>query len=368
MPATTTEQYLIVEQTVETVLGREPAGLEATLARVQAFGSKAEGPAAAASDKGAPVRDPEAMGALLAKHLESSPDDVGALEALAILCLAHPKLARRARFSLVAGGRRLAGLLQREGRAERAQEFLEALAQRAPKDRGVEQDLASVMRRTGNVDVLIERYLARAEEAEASGRRRDAITWLREVLMLDSSRRDVARMIRDLQYETRQTKEARHRRWRGTGLLVVIVALVSAVVLRELYVQDLYASIPPAAGDNRQSVEERLERLDHLIESNPLWLGMFRAGRERADLRVELERIYAEEAELERAKANERAERQLMAETARMRARALVENADYAGAAVELEQALELAAPSWAHRERVQADLQAVRAELERAP
>ena len=314
------------------------------------------------------MRDPEAMGTLLAKHLESSPDDVGALEALAILCLAHPKLARRVRFSLIGEGRRLATLLQREGRAERAQEFLEALAHRAPKDRGLEQDLASVMRRTGNVDRLIERYLERAEEAEASGRRRDAVTWLREVLMLDSSRRDVARMIRDLQYETRQTKEARHRRWRGTGLVVVLAAIVAGAVLRELFVQGQYASIPPAAEGNRQSVEERLARLDRLIELNPLWLGMFRAGRERADLRVEVERIYAREAELERAKANERAERQIMAESARLRARAMVENKDFAGAAEQYQQALELAAPNWVHRARVEADLEAVRAELELLP
>jgi hypothetical protein len=282
-----------------------------------------------------------------------------------VLCLAHEKLDRSLRFALIPQGRRLASLLRREGRVERAQEVLEALAQRAPRDRGLEKDLASVMRRTGNVDRLIERYLARAEEAEACGRRRDAITWLREVLMLDSSRRDVARMIRDLQYETRLSFDLRNRRWRAIGLWLLLFGFVTGVVFRELYIRNLYASIPPAAESSRPSIEERMARLDGLIENNPLWLGMFRAGRERAHLRGEIERLSAQEARQEREEADALAERLIMAESARLRARQLLENTDLAGAVEQYGLALELAPEEWPHRARVRADLDAVQARLE---
>ena len=88
-----------------------------------------------------------------------------------------------------------ATLLERHGDVDNAQTLLELLTARDPDDKELDHGLASLMQRTGNADRLIERYLSRSEDAAREGRRRDAITWLREVLSIDRSRRDVARML-----------------------------------------------------------------------------------------------------------------------------------------------------------------------------
>ena len=338
-----TEQYLIIEQVVEALVDSESTPLGELLENARE------------------VEDPVAMANLLAGHIEQHRDDCGALEALTLLCLAHVKLARKVGFKLIPEGRRLAGLLQVEGHNRRAQEVLEALSQRAPRDRRVEKELAAVMRRTGNVERLVERYLERAEEAQAAGRRRDAITWLREVLLLDRSRRDVARMIRDLQYETRHNRDVLRRRLRSAGIVLVLIGVVAGLIGRELHVQRQFSALEPAEQGELDSLQLRLGGLDRLISANPLWIGMFEAGRERAELRAEIERLHARQAEQDRKQAARRAERLIRADSSQVRARQLLESRDYAGAIEQYEQALRAAPADWSQRKRVEADLTAVK-------
>ena len=342
MSDSTAEQYLVLEQIVEAISGDESASLAQLVEQARE------------------VEEPASMGGFLAEHVEVHRDDTGALLALTVLCLAHVKLARSVGFKLIPEGRRLCGLLQVENRVERAREVLEALSLRAPNNRRLEKDLASVMRRTGNEDRLVDRYLERADEAMAAGRKRDAITWLREVLLLDSSRRDVARMIRDLQYESRQRRIALRRLVRSLAVIAVLAGITAGIVARELHVQRQYKDIPQAEEGLRSSLELRLEHIDRLVEANPLWLGMFQASRERAELRAEIERLHSREAELAREQADRRAERLVMADSAQVRARRMIENLDLRGAVDQYQLALRVAPSDWAERSRVEGDLAAV--------
>ena len=92
------------------------------------------------------------------------------LESLLILGLAHPQVLNKYRVSLVEEGRRLSALLENQGEPDRARGVLEVLAQHAPQASEVEADLAGVMRRNGDVEEMVERFLHRAEEAAADGR------------------------------------------------------------------------------------------------------------------------------------------------------------------------------------------------------
>ena len=345
VPDTKTEQHPIVDPVVEALAGDGSGSVEDAIAAARDLGE---------------LGSPKQVGKLLRGHLEERADDEGALFAMFVLCYGRPKLARRLQFAMVAEGRRLASMIRRGGDQDRAQEVLEALARRHPDHRGVEKDLAAVMRRTGNAEQLVERYLARAEEAEACGRRRDAITWLREVLLLDAGRRDVARMIRDLQYESRRVRGNWRRRLRVVGLLIVLAGLIGLVVVRDLQIRSEYEALQPAEPGNRASLEARLASLDQLIESNPLWHGMFEAGRERADLRSQVERLVAREIEVARRDEDERTERRIQAETALVLARRMVETLDFDGAAAQYRLALESAPENWSERERTEVDLAAV--------
>jgi tetratricopeptide (TPR) repeat protein len=296
----------------------------------------------------------------LLEQLTMHPDSVREHEALVVLGLAHPRVLRDQKVHLGHEGRRLAAKLETLGEVERAQELLEVLAHNDPRDRGVDKDLASIMRRTGNVERLVERYLFRAEQAVGDGRRRDAITWLREVLMLDRSRRDVARMIRDLQYESRQVKEGWKRIFRLVGLVLVMAGLGVGLVFREMHVARSYANLELPEPGNADSLRQRLSSLDSLIAGNPLWLGMFKAGRERASVRAELDRLDAAQSEAARLEADRRSERVIHADSARTRGLLLVDQRDFDGAAEQLRNALELAPAGWASSERTQADLDAL--------
>lgn len=343
MSNTATEKREIVEQIVEALKGDPSERFEDLVTHA------------------GELKGVTSMAKLLREHVEAEPDDAGPLEALVILCFARPKLQRRVRFNLVVEARRLAALIRRDGDPHRAQEVLELLARATPGNRRVEKDLAAVMRRTGNTDQLVEQYMARAAEAESRGRRRDAITWLREVLLLDPGRRDAARMIRDLQYESRRVKGAWRRTVRIAGLLVVLAAGVFLLVTRDMQISQEYRELPAARQGDRQSLEQRLASVDALIQGNPLWLGMFAAGRERGELRSEIERLHAQEAREARQVEDQLTERRIHAETALVRARRAVEALDMKGAIEQYELALGVAPEDWSERERAEADLAAVK-------
>jgi tetratricopeptide (TPR) repeat protein len=277
-----------------------------------------------------------------------------------ILGLAHPALLEHHRIPIVQEARRLAVLLEKKGEVDRAQTLLEVLAQHAPGDRAVERELGGIMRRTGSLDRLVERHLRRAEEAMRAGHRDEAVRWLREVLMLDGSRRDVARMIRDLRYEAGE----RHGRWRRRlqRIALVVVALGAAygIVWREMHIEADYAALTAAKDGDVASMQRRLSELDAWIASNPLWLGMFDAGRERGRLRTELEKIEAAERESaqQRVAAHVRAE--AVAESERVLGRRAAEQSDFAGAREHFQKALEAAPADWKPRLQVQTDIEAI--------
>lgn len=313
-------------------------------------------------------RTAEAFCGALLEHLSEDPGSLRELEALIILGLAHPKVLTRHRIPLAQEGRRLAVLLEQTGEVERATSLLEVLATRLPRDRGVDKDLASVMRRSGNVDLLVERYLRRAEGAVECGRPLEAIPWLQEVLVVDRSRRDVARMIRDLRWEEAQRIARTKRRLLfGTAALIGIL-VVTAIGTREWNLHRRYGSIPPASPGDRTSLQIRMEAVDALIADSPAWLGSLWASRERASLRGRIDRIAALEAERERRAIEERAQRLAEAENAWLRGREDASVRDFAGALEEFQLALEVAPPSWERRTRLETDVQALDAWLEDRP
>jgi Flp pilus assembly protein TadD len=296
----------------------------------------------------------------LIEHLTDAPDDHRALEALLALGLGFPALLQKHRISMPQEGRRLAILLEKQGEAERAQYVLEVLSSKHPGNRALDHELAGVMRRNGNLARLVERHLARAEQAMREGKREEAIRWLREVLTLDSTRRDVARMIRDLRFEQAQRSQAWRKRARAVAIATVAVVAVAGVVVREARLDAEYATVPEAPGGDLAALQVRMNSIDEMIESNPLWLGMFQAGRERSRLRTEITRIQMARAEKEREAAAERARIETLAEAERSQGRLLAEQSQFDQALEHFQLALRHAPPDWKHRAEVQRDVDAI--------
>jgi tetratricopeptide (TPR) repeat protein len=296
----------------------------------------------------------------LLTHLSEQPEAMRELRALVVLGLAHPKaLAGRQSF-LIQEGRRLAGLLESRGESGEAQALLEMLSRLHPEDRKLDHELASLMQRSGNADRLVERYMHRAEEALAAGQRAQAIQCLREVLAVDRNRRDAARMIRDLQYESAAKRRTLRRRARMLGLFLLLSGAVTFAVWREIGINEMYDSLSPASPDNIEALRARLLGIDAIIEGNPLWVGAFRASHERAELRTRI-------TQLESLEMSDRIQREAdlgrkldEAESHRIRYRLAVEEGDMDGALEHLRAALEAAPSDWEFRPRLEADLDAL--------
>jgi tetratricopeptide (TPR) repeat protein len=296
----------------------------------------------------------------LLSHLAEQPEAMRELRALVVLGLAHPKaLAGRQSF-LVQEGRRLAGLLEGRGESTEAQALLEMLSRLHPEDRKLDHELASLMQRSGNADRLVERYMHRAEEALAAGQREQAIQCLREVLAVDRNRRDAARMIRDLQYEAAAKRRTLRRRVRLFGVFVLLCGAVAFAVWRETGLNERYLSLPPASPDSIDSLRARLQGIDDLVESNPLWVGVFRASQERSELRARITQLESLEMRDQIQRDAELARKRDESESHRIRYRLAVEQGDMDLALEHLRAALESAPPGWEHRARLEADLAAL--------
>ena len=305
-------------------------------------------------------RTAETFGRALIDSLCEDPADVRRLEALLILGLAHPHILGRYHVSLAQEGRRLCLLLENLGEGERARAFLELLAERLPEERELQQDLSSFMRRTGDVDELVDRCLQHADEAVSEGRPLDAISWLQEILLHDQSRRDVARMIRDLRYQEMEQQRRKRRRGRLALLLVVVSAALSGLFAREVEIRERYAGLPGVGGGDLVELEARLAGLDTLIADSHFWFGMFRAIDERGSLSRQRDLAAARAAEDQRRQQEAAQERLARAESLRLRAIDAVAAADYGRALEQYRAALTLAGPGWRHRERVLRDIEAV--------
>lgn len=300
----------------------------------------------------------------LLDQLSDDPANVRLLEALVILGLAHPDVLSRARISLAVEGRRLAVLLERGGEPERAQAVLEFLAARLPGEPTIDQELAGLMRRSGNTAALVERYLSRAEAAVERGRVGEAIPWLQEVLLIDRTRRDVARMIRDLRYGEVARERASQRRTRWALGLATLSTLATVGVAWNLDARHRFAQLPAAEAGDEAALRCRLGALEGLAHARPIWIGSTRVAAERQRLQEQLEGL--EQAEQSQAQQQEqRAVEQLAeAEAHRLRGLALVESLRLEEALIALDACLQIAPPNWEHAEQVHTDAEALRRHL----
>jgi Flp pilus assembly protein TadD len=310
-------------------------------------------------------RTAEAFARALVDSLCDDPGDVRRLEALLILGLAHPAILKKYQVSLVAEGRRLCALLENQGDVERARSLLEVLATHMPDEKQLQQDLASFMRRAGDVDELVERCLERADEEVRKGRLMEAISWLQEVLLHDQSRRDVARMIRDLRYQEMENLARRRRRNRLTALLLSLVAVMGGFAWREHKMAGEYAALVASTPFDAASIEARIAGIDHLIANDRFWLGMFAVANERSELQRELDILEATTASAGRHAAELQYQRQAKAESLRLSATSNVSAGDLQAALAEFEQALAISKPEWERRERIEANILAIQGLLD---
>ena len=303
----------------------------------------------------------EASCRLLLAHLADNPQSVPELEALMILGLAHPAVFEAHRIPLAQEGRRLSHLLELEGKADRAQALLETIIARSPGDRLTDHELASMMRRTGNADRLIDRYMRRAEDCVAAGQTKEAISWLQEILLVDRTRRDVGRMIRDLRWGDQERRLKWKSRMRMVACVLVLALLATLEVRRELDLAERFAAIPEAKMDDLRSLKARLGALEQFAESNPFSWQQFEASRERALLKVEITRIEAHSAQIQIARKTEREAQLAIAESARKQGRLLAQQNRFSEALEQFERALATGPGEWDQRQQIETDVAAIR-------
>jgi tetratricopeptide (TPR) repeat protein len=290
------------------------------------------------------------------------------LEALVIVALAHPKLAKRLELDPVGTGRRLATAYERDGSPEHGLAVLELLQQHFPGQPTVERELAQTMRRQGMVKDLVGRYFERARKLAREGRHGEAAGWLREILQLDPGRKDAARMLRDLRFK-RPARPARQGASIRTLFLLVALALgVAYLGLRELRLHGQFLALPETTEGNRERLRLRLEALEAFIAANPLWHGALRALSERTDLRLRLALIEERE-RVEREDAA-RAARERIEAAELCRARGLMEaqSGDPRRALESLREALSYGGPEWSAFEQVSRDVSALEQGLSENP
>lgn len=305
----------------------------------------------------------------LREVLKEDPESTAELECLVALGLHHAELLEQNRVQPEREARHLALLLADEGRADRAIEVLEYLLARTPDNKEIETDLAEMMRKAGRGDELVESYLQQARSEAARGHTDEAVRWLQEVLVIDRSRRDVQRMIRDLRFEDtyRSMRWSRLRHALGrfcvTMLkLAVVVGILAAATWRDLRVRDRFQALPPADLTDLDSVRGRLMAVDDFIRSHRVWSGVLQASHERGELRSSVHRLEGEAAERARREADAQLVRQAMVDSALERGRMAITAGKYDTAIAEFEAALELAGPAWERADEVRADVEAIRA------
>jgi tetratricopeptide (TPR) repeat protein len=293
---------------------------------------------------------------------ESADPDV--LEALVIVGLAHPTLAGSLELDTLGTGRRVAAQLERNGEVDRTFAVLEILQQHFSGDPSLERELAQLMRRQGMVKDLVGRYFDRARKLVREGRTNEAAGWLREVLQLDPTRKDAARLLRDLRFK-RRSRAKRVRIGLRPLFIVAVVSLgLSYLALREVRLHGEYVMLPGAVNGNANSIRRRLHDVEQFIEQHPLWHGGLRAIGERTELRLEL--ALLEERERAQRDAAEQAERERLesADLSRARGAMYVQSGDLRGGLVALREALQYGGPGWVHAEQVARDVAALEASL----
>lgn len=345
------DSQLLVEDVVNALTGTTGQALDCEGLRIQMEHAAAE------FDR----RTADAFGKALLDSLTEDPGNLRQLEALLILGLAHPDVLSRNRISLAVEGRRLAVLLERSGDVERAKSVLEMLANRHPEERTIDHELAGILRRSGDTDELVERYMRRAQAAVSDGKAGEAIPWLQEILLLDRTRRDVARMIRDLRYQDAERTARGRRRNRLLVVLVLLSAGATAVAGRELKIERRYEQILPVVPSDPSTMYARRDALDAMLAEHRIFLRFTQVTDERDALRDSISEH--ERAKIDQQKRLAAAAQELLdtVEAVRLRGLRQSEMGNFDAALSSFEEALEQAPEGWAHTRQVQADVDALR-------
>ncbi|MEX1025157.1 MAG: hypothetical protein WD226_08780 [Planctomycetota bacterium] len=291
--------------------------------------------------------------------------DADILEALFVLGLGRPEVLAEMGLDQVSIGRRLAARMEREELPEASLAVLEFLLEHDPEHRGVQRDHAALMRRLGMVQSLVDRHLAAAGQLMSNGRNAEAIEVLREVLLLDRTRKDVARTIRDLRFADIEKHDERKNRVRKLLLVAAGSVLLVLLGLRERRLFDEYRAL---AGDDAGTVESvgaRLNGVERFVDRHPVWLGSFGALEERGRLRIELDRLIRE-ADRERLLRDQSLQHALEeAAWAMERGRDRARSGDFVSAIAELQRALELGGDDWSESEQIERNIRVLQQALD---
>lgn len=167
-------------------------------------------------------------------------------------------------------------------------------------------------------------------------------------------------MIRDLRYEQLERAGQRQRLVRLALSLVLVSTVATFVVSRERAIHSEWAGLPVAKSGDLDSLRDRRDSIEELLEQRTFWTGVFKATEERDALVVA---IHNEERLVTRAEEQAEQQRRLQfeeAEASRMRGLQHVERGDYDQAIEQFERALEIAEPSWEHLAQIRVDLAAL--------
>jgi tetratricopeptide (TPR) repeat protein len=306
-------------------------------------------------------RTAEAFARALFDSLSQDPTDLRQLEALVILGISHPNVLEQYRISLDREAERLVFLLERAGEQERADSLRELLDERLTVQE-VESPAAPAAPVKDDRQERVELNLRRADEAALSGRTKDAIACLQEVLRLEPGRRDVSRMIRDLRYEQKERRWRLGRRVRAVAIAAVVAAACWGVWMREQSVRAEFAAIAPAKNGDAPSLRARLGAIEDLVARQHVWFAMHDAVLERERIQRELEHVADAQGRLEHQRSMQAEERLQNADAARLRGLMYAQQGKFEEALGDFREALELAPTGWEHTKRVRADLAAIEA------
>lgn len=293
--------------------------------------------------------------------------DPEALEALVLVGTAQPKLAERLSLQTVAMGRQLAAIMERDGQVERAMAVLELLQKHFPGQDSLERDLSLLMRRQGMVQDLVSRYFERAKTLAREGRPSEAAGWLREVLQLDPSRRDAARMMRDLRFKKTARTQSRGS-WARFLFVATVLSLGSSyTILRELRLHEEYRTLEEPT-TSPTAMKRRLAELEQFIQRNPVWHGAFQALSARSRLRVQLAVLEDNERQAREDAARAERERLEAADLYREQGLMYVNGGDVNASIEAFKKALATGGPSWPKYAQVSRDLSELEANQAKQP
>lgn len=297
----------------------------------------------------------------LLNSLTECPDELVQLEALVMLGFAHPDVARKHHIALGTEGRRLGVLLEKAGRPDRAKEVFELLCEYAPTDRTMEIELAGVMRRAGNTEELVERYMERAQQHLGRGESKLALPWLQEAYALDRSRADVSALIRDARHHQHYRIASSRSNRRFAGAFLLILSAAAGIGYRERNLHNRYIAIPSADETSSTSMAARLGSLQLFQDEHSYWLGTSRVELEIESLAAKGQQILFERVEAQKAAVREEAGKTDEANHFRRLGLQWSDRGEFGKARLQFEEALKVAPDGWEHAGSTGRDVEAIR-------